>query len=554
MLPMFRFLIKLITLRGLCKMICEMDYKTGKTLRSLRLCKRSKKNATGMVILLLLSVLLVACSNFQVGTPVQNLFSTLEAQLFPSSSMETPVASSSIPAPNPPSFFPEPSPSPQNSMRYTAVPQASSTSSPTPTPSPAPTSSSDLLYLSQNKLMRWDHVTQYASLLVDRVADYTALVDPFAAYQQPVTPDMALRNFPRLIALLRSKEVAADGTALFDLDILNLETKQIINLYEDIPKIEALQFTLQGDRLAYIDRSVDDRILVTNTSAGSQPQTIAACHREGEITCQKAFWSPDGRWLSWSDAEGIWLADQRTPTSKLIHPNRIKILDPKNQESEIKVSYEMISWSPDSRFMLLKIIPSAQGVQWYSLLDTRLSRLIDIPETADFSIPAAKIAWTYDGNLILALSGNLPDQQGPTLQLWRIVPTNNTVLTPGQRLLLGQNAPADLKRLFSSEVTCPFWLHQFGPTDFRLGLINTEDNNSAYLVRLNFEKNTLDQAMKLTTGVEKVLWAPDASGAIILSERGQVLYASFSKNELIDLFPSIGQDAHSFLWLAPAPR
>ncbi len=506
------------------------------------------------ILLITLSLLLGACSSLPAGIPIQELFTTLEAGALAGKASPAPLETSESPSPELPLSIPESSPTPRISSQSTPSLTVNPTAVPTETPSPAPTVSSDLIYLSNNQLMRWDHVTQFATLLVDRVSAYTALVDPFSAYQLPNSPENAVKKFPRLIALLRSHEITANGKELFDLDILNLETKQIVNLYEKISKIESMQFSLQGDRLVYIDRSIDDRIVVTKTSQGSETQLIATCHREGNITCQNVWWSPDGRSLAWSDALGIWLSDDRSSSLRQIQSNRIKIMDPKNQESEIKVTYEVISWSPDSRFLLVKIIPSAQGVQWYSVLDTRMSRLVDIPGTADFSTPTSKIAWTNAGDLWFASSSNPQEEQDAFIQVWKIVPTHNALLVAGERYQLSQSASGALKTLFSQEVICPNWFQQLGPTTFRFGLIAPDGDTQAILTQFDIEENTLEQYLSIPADTEKILWATDGSGALILGKRGQVIFASLSNQELLDLLPSIGSDAHSFQWLSPAPR
>lgn len=506
------------------------------------------------MLLLIFLLLASACNSLQAGLPIQEVFSTLEARAYSGSSIQPPVETPSPMAPELPLSLPEMSPTAGFVNHVTATPPVLQTKGATITPSPAPTISSDLVYLSQNKLMRWDHVTQYATLLVDHVTDFTVLMDPFSAYQQPINADMALRKYPRLIALLRSREVAANGVELYDLEIFDLEKKLMYNLLEKISKINAMEFTLHGDRLVYIDHSVDDRIVVIKTASGNEPQVIATCHREGEISCKKALWSLDGRSLVWSDAQGIWLSDDRASIPRMIQSNRIKVLDPKKQESQVIVSYEIISWSPDNRFILVKIIPSAQGVQWYSVLDTRMGRLVDIPGTAEFSTPASKIAWTYTGDILLAHSGNPEKKEEPSLQLWQIVPTNNSVLVPGKRLNLAQNASPGLQDFFAQEIACPMWLQQMGPNTFRLGVVTPGGQSQAFLTQLDFEKNILEQQITIPGDTDRILWAPDGSGALILGKRGQAIYASLINQNLYDLLEILGRDAHSFKWLSPAPR
>lgn len=512
------------------------------------------KNRAGIFILTILVFLLSACANLETNLPLDEFLNHLESEGVPVEPTRQPTRAATQNAPELPRSLPENYPTLSTPVQTTPTQKATSSATPTITASVMPTTSSDLLYLTQDKLMRWDHVTQFSTLLVDRVAAFSALIEPFSAYQFPTHSEAAVKKIPRLIALLRSREITANGEAMFDLDILDLDTKQIINLHEKIARIEAINFTIQGDRLVYIERGSEDRILMTKTIAGSSPQIVAVCNKEGINTCSEALWSPDGRSLAWSDAKGIWLIDDRSSLVKQIQTDRIMVLDPKNQESEVKVSYEIISWSPNNRFLLVKIIPSAQGVQWYSILDTRMSRLVDIPESAEFSTQAAKISWTFEGHLFIAKSSNPENEQPPLIQVWRIIPTNNSLLVPGKRIILGENSSEAVNDLLVENSLCPIWFQQLDAFTFRMALLSLQGDSQASLNQLDFEKNNLDQLLPIPADTEKILWSPDRNGALIFGKHNQIIFASFLENELFDLIPIVGEDANSFQWLPAAER
>lgn len=505
-------------------------------------------------ILLSLAIFLSSCGNLGINIPITSALSTIEAHTFPGANEATATVTATITPPELPLSLPEDNSTQQEPVKSTPTITATVTPQPSLTPSPPPSTSSDLLYLTRDQLMRWDHVTQYSTLLVDRVRAYSALIEPFPAYQVPNSPDMALKKYPRLIALLRSHEISANGQELFDLDIFDLDTKTIINLYEEINRIDSMQFSLTGEKLAFIDRRIDDQVYMTGTIAGSQPQFIAKCQRDGEISCDKVAWSPDGRSLVWSDAEGIWLKDDRSATARKIQSDQVTILDPKNQECKINVSFEIISWAPDSRFLLVKIIPSAQGVQWYSVVDTRMARLIDIPNTADFSTPVSRITWTYDSNILLSYASDPENKQNPYIQLWEVVPTNNELLVAGERYDLSQNLGAELQALFTQNVIYPYWFQQLDANTFRMGLINPEGEHKAQLVEFDITKKILSEIITIPADTENVLWAPDSKGALLFGKHDQLIYASFDTQELFDLYEFIEEDAHSFQWLPTAPR
>jgi hypothetical protein len=50
----------------------------------------------------------------------------------------------------------------------------------------------------------------------------------------------------------------------------------------------------------------------------------------------------------------------------------------------------------------------------------------------------------------------------------------------------------------------------------------------------------------LPTGV---IWAPDASGALVLGWHNELLFVRPDGTPLVDLRPILGEDANSFVWI-----
>ena len=157
-------------LRGLAPIFTKSDTTT----------QRARK-LTRLGILLLLVIAVGACAVTQINTPLSQLLNTVEvARLFPKSTATPPDTTTPSPAELPLSL-PESVPTASLTKKATAVPSMENSPTPQITPSPTLQESSDLLYLSKNKLMRWDHVTRYSSLLMENVVRvHQPGVNPFS--------------------------------------------------------------------------------------------------------------------------------------------------------------------------------------------------------------------------------------------------------------------------------------------------------------------------------------------------------------------------------------
>ena len=76
--------------------------------------------------------------------------------------------------------------------------------------------------------MRWDHVTDYSSLLASRVEEF------------------AVSESGKKVALLKTTNITANGVELFVLAILDFDTKQITNLIENTPRLFAISTSADG--------------------------------------------------------------------------------------------------------------------------------------------------------------------------------------------------------------------------------------------------------------------------------------------------------------------
>lgn len=424
---------------------------------------------------------------------------------------------------------------------------------PTPTPEAQPTPTprhqmvSDLLFLSNERLMRWDHTTGYLGMLVEGVASFSASASG------------------REIALLRPREITADGIELFDLDLLDFETMQLVRAKEKIPRLKSMTISPDGNWIAYF---IQDEILQvyidridqpgSNPNA-SQGQTPGECQPQAADQCSQLAWSPDSQSLLWKDHRGIWLGTVDKNQARLVLPAQVEVVDPKGQTTAVNVAFGSLSWSPTGRFALTQVIPSAAGVRWQALVDTRAGRLKEIPDTHEYSGTVVHVFWGASGDLWVTHSNDPETDLPPYIKHWQIVPTNNDWMMlvkvyplAGTEMSSATGSPG--------EIFCPDWLAPLDAETYTLGLHSTLANQEVQLLSLSLKDGLVTTLRLVPVAAQQVLWAPDGGGALILAKisstgaSGWIYFFPLGDAEPIDLGLTIGPGARDFTWLPPAPR
>ncbi|MBN1145870.1 MAG: WD40 repeat domain-containing protein [Anaerolineales bacterium] len=398
---------------------------------------------------------------------------------------------------------------------------------------PHPEQTSDLLFISAGSLMRWDYVTGFTGMLASGVAEFSVSATG------------------KQVAMLRPKNIAANGIELFNLDLLDFESKQIITLIERTPRPANMSISPDGAWVAYTLIQPDSPVFALRSDGAGEPIQLGRCHCQAGGRC--LAWSPDSQSLLWSDTQGAWIAQLEQPAPKIVHPGKVEVTDPEGTCSEIDVHFESLDWSPDGRYVLVKVKPVSSGVSWYAILDTPTSRLVEVPGSFEYDEEFASISWSPDGALLVAHSGIAALASPPYIQIWRILATHDNLLIPDRILEL----PGDTNDFPPGQVDndyCIEWLSKNEADKLLLGVTFPGTKLAPRLFSLQIEKGQLDKLFELTPSAIDVLWSPDGAGALILGSQGQMIFAHTSSGALYDVRPSLGADAHGFTWLPPAPR
>ncbi len=416
----------------------------------------------------------------------------------------------------------------------------SSTASPslptsTITPQPYINQTSDLLYLSDGKLYRWDHITGYSVLLAENVEAYS--VDASG----------------EKISLLRSRNVVANGVQLFDLDVLNFKSMQIYSVIEQSPRMDAISISPDGEWIAY--RQDSDEIYLVSSEKSGHSVALGDCRPSLSIHCTQLSWSHDSRSLLWYASEGVWLSDVELRNPQLVQPDQVNILDPEGTINEMQVIFDGLTWSPNDRYALTHIIPSTEGVHWWAVIDTGRGRIVSVPGSSEYASRNIGITWTSDGDLLVLHSSDMSENFLPIAKLWEIVDTKpeilllkNTIELIPDDISIGEE-PDIIDNDFYID-----WLKQHDFATFHLGVASMDPQYQSILFSMDITEGSLKLLYTISAESRNVVWSPDGLGALVLGERSQLFFVSFMAGESIDLRTLLGMDAHSFTWLPPAPR
>ncbi len=416
--------------------------------------------------------------------------------------------------------------------------------------------SSDLLFLSGQRLIRWDHLTHFGVALAEYVIEFS----PNAVGDQ--------------IALLRNRGGTAHGAKLYDLDLLNLETMQIAHLLEDASNIGNIALSPDGKWLAYSQPLEEENVLAFPIAHPEQITEFGSCLEHKNLSCSVLNWSPDSKSLLWTDQRGIWMVDLSGDGdtrfgADQINPGIVPILDPAGKPSEIEAWLSSPLWSPKGRFVLVEVSPKQSNVRWQAVLDVSTRRIIQVMDTYQILETDASLSWLEDGTLAVARASN-PDQNQqpigvsePAIQLWQVVPTHTSLLIPGKpfriksEMLLNQMSEVLSEKELSPGSNPVFyfeWLQPMEPGKLMLSARILNSDRQPVLFRFDLRNGSLTPFAKLIWDMQDILWAPDHSGFLAIGTDEAMSYFSIEDGKWFDLADYGDTDPNSARWLPPALR
>ena len=516
--------------------------------RAIQLCaSKSVRKYRFQPLLAGIILFFAACTALPTGN-LPPFSSPSPAPISPTPPLDPTIATLSIGETQFPIDMPEGSPT--LPLRGTQPVRSPTASPPSPTPSPTSTPAprlrllSDLLFLSGNRLVRWDKITNYPDTLTDGVEAFSVSANG------------------QKVALLRKRSPSPTEENLYNLEMLDLQTQRIMILVEKVHPLVQMQLSPDGRWIAYMLESGalypmgGGSIFVLSAESPTEPIEMGICHSENEAHCAQLAWSPDSLSLLWNDQDGLWLSTLDRPSSRLVHPNQVEVTDPKGEKSTVSVTFSAPVWSPGGRFVLTHIIPSASGVHWHAVVDTRSGRMEAVPDTDEYAMeditPIIKVDWMPDGYFWVAHSNDPALGEPPFIKLWQVVATHTNMMVLIQSFTLQPDActHADLVHYSYG----PDWLARYDEKTLLIGIHALGIDLPGALYRLDQMSGGATCLHQLPINPTRVLWSPDGLGALVLGEEGQLFFAPTDGSPLRELSTLFGQAAHGFIWMAPVPR
>ncbi len=428
-------------------------------------------------------------------------------------------------------------------LETTRIPQIlnHSTDFPEITPSIIPILASDLLFLSDHRLYRWDRLTHYGVILAENVLEFTA---------------SASEN---LVVMLRSKDVAANGVELYDLEVLDFTSMQVHPISVNLPRVDSISLSSNGRWLVYHENESNGKVVVIDISSPSEKIILGKCSGSENNRCKSLRWSPDNIELIWLDHSGIWLGDIALGTSSLINPGIVQIIDPAGQLLELEASFYSPRWSPVGRYVLVEVSPKDTHVKWQAVLDVRNSKLNKVVDTYSTGAKEACVAWLPNGSLLAAHSGEPDRKTNPVIKSWDIMPTNSELLTLQKSIQINlvdnmANLPPEIDPNFDIEDVNLTWLQPVGIDRVLVGFQSVDGSWNTPILLVDLSDDSFQLIAMAGVDVNWIKWFPDDSGFLISDLSGNILYFDISSSKTSDILPGREIDPLSLYWMLPEIR
>jgi hypothetical protein len=429
---------------------------------------------------------------------------------------------------------------PTQNLNTTPLPAAILEMTPTPVfKANLPTGQvSDLLFLSNSDLIRWDPESDETALLLDDVERFSSSLDGSR------------------ITILRSRKIAANASRLYDLDLYEPKSGLSTTLLAGTSDIPVLSISPDGRWVAYLNPGQQNQIFISPFRNPEIPNNLIICERLTAAHCDRLLWSKDNRDLLWSDRQGLWLVHETQP-ARLAVPGRVQITDPQGETSEIQVAIRPISWSPAGRFALVEVIPSTTSVHWLAVADTRTGRVVEVPDTFSTTeevIREEAIGWLKDGRLAVAAANPDFPSRFPNITLYQVIATHGELLVLDESFSLFDNdfllGPTD----HPGVTFTPLSLTQTDDQQISLALIPSENITPAALVNLDLQSGSVAIQRIVPNDLTNIIWSSTRPDAVYFGANSEVIYLPAGSTSEIDLQANFGNNLHDFYWVySPDP-
>jgi hypothetical protein len=425
----------------------------------------------------------------------------------------------------------------------TTKPTSTPTQTVTPTGTPdLPHEYSSLLLLSGDQLMRWDPVTNITTTLASQVIDYSISANG------------------KKIALLRSPNIAANGVGIFDLELLDLGRNKTTTLISGIPRLYGLSISPDGKWIASSNKVDGGSIQFHRVSAPDQVLDAGTCITKPGQPCDPLYWSPDSRFLLWSDQQGLWISSPQRPDDRQLAEPEMTAIDPQGEASTLPVTFSNLDWSPNNRFVIMNA-STPSGVNWLAVLDTNQGRLATVPDSLVKSGASAGAMWMKDGTLMT--TNAVPSEKGAATDLlirqWQVIATRPDLLKPVKSSRMATDLPTTASAPSKIAELKTAWPFQFGLNRLYLVVLPPQDTAHPSVYLLDLRTTRAQKLVGLPDELQGVLWSPDGRGAVILIPGQTAVYAPLADEaqsegaSLVDLSAIFGSQVSDFFWLPPAP-
>jgi hypothetical protein len=192
-------------------------------------------------------------------------------------------------------------------------------------------------------------------------------------------------------------------------------------------------------------------------------------------------------------------------------------------------------------------------VYWLALVDTRLHKFVEIPDTyrADQKDSGGQIAWLEDGRLVVAHASGEAAQA--RISIYRILPASKDYLVLSESIDI--NTVSTQNQAASTPLDSCVSIHKLKPVNSRfISFVCSHPGMSAhpYLYILDDKKLSLQRLGQAPHDIQDILWSANFEGVMMVGEHGSVLYLSRDENLTQDLLPLVGDNPDQVNWFDQA--